>query len=451
MRESLSVKLASPLGILTISMLFWLACFVTPFNSYTVRVEPAAVLLLVGYMAAIIAGTLVIRRRKDATIQPRPIDPRRLQIGFTVILCMALVGLMLKAYAVFFVDRFLSFDSVAAYRLAKMGGDDETSTPLSQLATGVFPIALVAFVMSLYLNRLLKLWQRIAVWCELIVFIGLFLTSGGRTSLTTAMLMISVALVMRAHLDPRLRVTKKALLAYGITAVVVLSAFFVYSAYAIQDRLHNMGVDNPEQYLQIVENQRDFHVREPYRGMLSSNNPLLEVGVLTAASFTYYANHGFFFFSDLYRSERGKTPLGGASEFQILVRVVGETGISVPDADEVTDRIPQPGIYYTAFGNILLDYGVIGGLIYCFLLGAFAKFLFLRAETGSLLSALLYPYLASVLFHLPVLDMVSGGYGLIIFIQTLVCFGVLQLVQRLARRKPRYAVAALPLETSASV
>ncbi len=263
--------------------------------------------------------------------------------------------------------------------------------------------------------------------------------------------MITVALALRAHLDPRLRVNKKTLLIYGASAFAVLSAFFVYSAYAIQDRLHNMGVDNPEQYVNIVENQRDFHIREPYRSMLNSNNPVLEVGVLTAASFTYYANHGFFFFSDLYRSERGKTPLGGASQFQILVRVLGETGLSVPDADEVTDRIPQPGIYYTAYGNVLLDYGVIGGLIYCFLLGAFAKFLFLRAETGSLLSALLYPYLASVLFHMPVLDMVSGGYGLIIFIQTLVCFGVLKFVERLAPRSRRYAVASLPIETSARV
>src|SRR5689334_20537399 len=136
MRESLSVKLASPLGILTLSMVFWLTCLVMPFNTYTIRLEPAAVLLLLGYLAAIIAGTLVIRRRKDTMIIPRRIDPRKLQVGYTVVLCMGIVGLLLKAYSVFFVDQFLSFDSVAAYRLAKMGAD-ETSTPLSQLATGV--------------------------------------------------------------------------------------------------------------------------------------------------------------------------------------------------------------------------------------------------------------------------------------------------------------------------
>ncbi len=147
MRESLSVKLASPLGILALSMLFWLVCLAMPFNTYTIHVEPAAVILLLGYLASIIAGSLVIRQRKNATIVPRRIDPRKLQVGYTVVLCMAAAGLMLKAYSVFFVDRFLSFDSVAAYRLAKMG-TDETSTPLSQLATGVFPIALFAFMTS---------------------------------------------------------------------------------------------------------------------------------------------------------------------------------------------------------------------------------------------------------------------------------------------------------------
>ena len=48
---------------------------------------------------------------------------------------------------------------------------------------------------------------------------------------------------------------------------------------------------------------------------INSNNPLEVSGVMTAASLTYYANHGFFFFSELYRSERGKTPLhGGGSK-----------------------------------------------------------------------------------------------------------------------------------------
>ena len=87
-------------------------------------------------------------------------------------------------------------------------------------------------------------------------------------------------------------------------------------------------------------------------------------------------------------------------------------GIDTPSVEEAEARIPQPGLFYTFFGNVLMDWGTIGGMIYCVLFGVFVQALWLKARAGSLLCLLLYPFFACVIVYFPLSDMIVGAYGL---------------------------------------
>jgi hypothetical protein len=437
MKQSLSATLISPLGIMCISLLFWLACFLAPFNTYTVRPDPVAILLLAGYIAAFICGTLFLRKTSAYRFVSWTFEPRTLRIAYSVLLIVAFLGLAMKAYVLLAVDRFASYDTVAAYRMAKLDDTAEPSGPLSQVATALYPVSLIAYMISFYLRDILKLWQRIMGATALLLFVGYFAIAGGRTLLMTAFIMIAVAIFLRGVNDPRFEIDRRKMAAVGVGVLAITIAFVLYSAHIITDRLAAIGFTDPLTYLGTVETDREFHLEEPYRNMLNSDNPVQVSAILTGSSLTYYANHGFFNFSDLYHSEQGRTPLGGEMEFHIVLTALQDFGFNVPNPDEATDRIPKPGLFYTAFGNILIDYGVAGGLIYCFLLGAFVKGLYLKAQAGSLIAMLLYPFFASVIFHLPILDMIAGGYGLFVAFAAVVSIGILKLVGYLAAPRKR--------------
>jgi oligosaccharide repeat unit polymerase len=206
-----------------------------------------------------------------------------------------------------------------------------------------------------------------------------------------------------------------------------------------------MGLSDPHAYLGIVEEDRGFRIEEPYRSMLGSPEPGVSSGVLTASSLTYYINHGFFNFSELFQSELGRRPMGGVMQFAPVVRFLNSAGVDTPSVDEGMARIPRPGLFYTFFGNVLIDFGITGGLVYCFVFGVFVQALWLKAKAGSLFCLMLYPFFMSVIFHFPMMDMISGGYGLFVAFDVVLAVGIMEffrLVYRARRRRRTVLQAA---------
>jgi hypothetical protein len=205
-----------------------------------------------------------------------------------------------------------------------------------------------------------------------------------------------------------------------------LIVFVGYSTYILKSRVEAEGIKDPTVFVGIAEQARDFKINEPYRTMLKSETPGVSQLVMTGSSLTYYMNHGYFEFSNLYEHEQNKPPLFGVMQFAPVVQVLNTVGVKTTTVAEGQDRIPKPGLFYTFFGNVLIDYGVFGGLFYCFLLGAFIKLLWVRAKAGSLLCLLLYPFFVSVIFHFPMLDMIAGGYGLFVLFGIVFSVGLIR-------------------------
>ena len=437
MKQNLSEKVLSPVGVLCVSLAFWLACLLSPFNTYTIRQNVDAEFLLLGYLGAFVVGTLVWRKRTPPA-QSRAFDSvNALRLAFSIILGIAAIGLALRLYDLLYVKHFSDYDSVAAFRIAEVDNGPQEPGAVSALSVLLFPVSLAAFSLSIYLYRSLLLWQKIVSFALLAGFSAYLVTQGGRTLFATAGIMFATVILMRGLIDPTKHFDNKKFIAFGSFLLVAFAAFVGYSAYVIEGRMASMGVTDPHAFLNIVEQDRGYHIEEPYRTMISSPNHLVSTGVLTASSLTFYVNHGFFDFSELYQSEQGRKPMGGVMQFAPVVRFLNTIGVDTPSVDDGLARIPRPGLFYTFFGNILIDFGIVGGLIYCFVFGVFVQALWLRAKAGSLFCLMLYPFFVSVIFHFPMLDMIAGGYGLFVAFDVVLVVGLLEFVRLLYRAHRR--------------
>ena len=437
MKQPLSERVLSPLGVLCVSIGIWILCLLAPINSYTIEQSSEAHLLLLGYLGAFVCGTLVWRKRNISVPIRRFESPRAQRLAYSIVLLVAGAGLALRFYDLLFVRHFAEYSSAAAFRLAEVDNGPQTPGPISALSVVLFPFGLVSFAMSLYLYRTLFLWQKVVAYVLLAGFLGYLVAQGGRTLLTTGGVMCSAVILMRGLVDPDKRIDNRKFVLFGLSLLVAFGVFVGYSAHVLQDRLDTLGVSDPTRFISIVEEDRGFKLEEPYRTMVASPQPGVSMAVLTASSLTYYINHGYFDFSELYESERGKRPMGGVMQFSPVVRFLDSAGVDVPSVDEGMARIPRPGLFYTFFGNVLIDYGIGGGLVYCFLFGVFAQALWLRAKAGSLLALMLYPFIVSVIFHFPMLDMISGGYGLFVAFDVVFAVGLMEFFRLVYRAKRR--------------
>jgi hypothetical protein len=415
-------------------MALWLICLVLPINGYTMEQSVEAYFVLFGFVGAFVGGTLIWRKRP--LVKSLPVEgitgSRR---AFTILLIVAAVGLALRFYDLLAVKNFASYASASEFRNASLEEGPHAPGILSALSIALFPVALVTFVLSLYLHRSLAPWQRLAAWGCVLAFGGYSVIQGGRSLVLSAAIMIAAVVLLRGLVDPTKRIESGRLLAFGVGLLLAACAFIGYSAQVLQSRLESMGVSDPMPYLDIIERDRGFYIQEPFRSMLASDNAAISQSVMTVSWITYYVNHGFFDFSELYESERGRQPSGGVLQFAPLIRVLNGFGVDTPSVDETAKRFPKEGLFYTFFGSVLIDYGVIGGLVYCFMLGAFVQLLWIKARAGSLFSMLLYPFFVSVILHLPIADMVSGANGVFIIFATCLSYCLVRLMGSKSRAK----------------
>lgn len=425
------------------SLAVWLACYLTPFNVYTLPQLPEAYLLLFGYLGAFAAGTLLWRQKPGSLLGVRQGSVSAQRTSFTLLLMVAFIGLALRFFDLYAVRDFGAHESAAEFRLAELDEGPRAPGLLSSLSVLLYPVGVVVYVLSLYWHERLHMWQRAAAFFGLLAFGGYFVLQGGRTLIVTAGIMVVASLLLRGAIDPTRRFTRGTLALFSAAVGLGVVAFFGYSAFVLTSRLKAMGVENPVDFLSTVEDYRGSELREPYRSRVTSGGELESTAIVTASSLAYYINHGFFDFSELYESEHRKPPLGGVMQFNPVVRILSNLGVDTPPIDEPLSRLPRPGLFYTFFGTILIDYGAVGGLLYCFLFGAMVKAIWLRALSGSVPALLLYPFFVSVIFHFPMLDMISGGYGLFIVSAVLLSVFVMHFCEQMQRKKSR-RLALLP-------
>lgn len=425
MKQPLSLKLASPIGALILSIVVWILCFLTPFNIYTNEQNPDAYVLIAGYIIAFVAGTLVWRKLPPFNPGLRIESVRALRVGFTILLLIAGTGLALRYFDLFFVKHVQDYDSTSAFRLSEVEEGAQQPGALSAVSVLLYPVALACYVLSLYLYRKLFMWQRVLAVVALLGYAGYTVLQGGRAALAVAGIMIVAALILRGIHDPERRLQGARLRGMVVGIVLGAIAFMGYSAYIVISRVQAVGIDNPATLLDAAEKTRGFILREPYYTMVKKGSPEVSSAVSTGSSLAYYFNHGFFNFSELYNEEQGRRPLFGVMQFSPVIRFLDTLGVKVPSVEEAQDRIPHPGLFYTFFGTVLMDWGVVGSLIYCLLFGVFVQALWLKAQAGSLLCLMLYPFFACVIAYFPLADMIVGAYGLFTITAILLSVGLI--------------------------
>ena len=426
MKQPLSLSLLSPRGVLCVTIAIWFACLVAPFNSYTLAQDTDAYFVMFGFVAAFVVGTFIWKQPQPGALLPRHDSDHAYRRAFTIILMIAGIGLALRFYDLLAVKHFADYQSASDFRLAEVDEGQRSTGGLSAISLLLYPVSLVAFLLSLYLHKRLHMWQRVTALGCLAAFVGYFMMQGGRSPFAVTAIMTAAVVVLRSAVDPEMPLVgrRKFLLIAGV--ICGFAGFVYYSAHVMQSRLESFGVKDPVEYITVAEQARGFVVNEPYRSMLNSDSSMMASIAMTGSSMTYYFNHGFFDFSELYIGEKKHQPLGGVMQFAPIVQFLNNVGVKTTTVDEGQERIPRPGAFYTFFGNVLIDYGVIGGFIYCFCLGAFVQLLWIRARAGSILGLLLYPFFVSVIFHFPMLDMIAGGYGLFVIFGIFLSVGLIR-------------------------
>jgi hypothetical protein len=441
----ISRRIVSPRHILLLGLALWGAVWLLAPMDFETRRNDQAALLLVGFLLAFFVGASVIATPNAPTeTTAKPAPPRNFATAYWILLALALLGLALRFFDLFFLKSYAEFESAAEFRLAtSMGGGDEPRGPISIISAGMYPLAVIVFICGLYFRHALS---RVQFWAGAAVmapFFAYVVMTGARAPMFSALLMIGVAAVLAAGRGGwRIRYGSAGFWRLLLVPVLAMGLFIAYFAQVMAQRQELVGLDE-SQAIAALELTRNVRVHPSVAEADPQYASLAEGGLFL----TFYFVHGVYYFHELVDHAAGTRPLLGQSQYYVFFRFLDAAQLTDSAAEDLS-RYPYIGMFYTFFGNVLLDWGPIGAIAYCFLLGMLAQWIWLRAMAGRILAMLLYPLVASIIFHFLITDMLAGGAGSFYLIDIFLAAGVIAAAARWRRgeRKMRLrAPEATPL------
>jgi oligosaccharide repeat unit polymerase len=306
----LARRQVSPQHMLFYGLGLWALVWITSPVEYYTHKEPAAVLLLVGYITAFFWGTLLLRKPvapKDGVEEAWPRVPRNIKISFTILLLAGYLGLALRLFDLFFIKNYASFASAAAFRAGIGGADPATEDKglISIVSAGLYPLAVVAFICAVFYKKHLYKWQFFFAALGLLPFMGYVVLIGARSPLFSAIIMCAVAWVASTGRQGiSIRLSSPRFIKIAVVPLVIVVGFFFYSMSVFNQRIETFGFKRGDT-IKVFEATRDARVKPAVRDEIFSTSPFspaLEAG--TYLSFYYV--HGVYYFQELYPHLQGR-------------------------------------------------------------------------------------------------------------------------------------------------
>ncbi|MCG6199247.1 oligosaccharide repeat unit polymerase [Anoxybacillus sp. LAT_38] len=322
---------------------------------------------------------------------------------------IGLIGLMFRFYDLFFIKEFLSYGSIAAYRL--YGNTNET-TVIGIVSSFLYPFSIIALVFSFHVNGI-KLKDKLLIFVNTFLFIVYIYLLGGRTSLSLLAGMVLISFIIKR---------KKLSLVFNLKRILLIISifllFFIYSSIILINRLEEMGFTIYD-HLNYMQNERHFIVKGWFAD-IHSDNILVNSLKYTFISLVHYLLHGYYQFFLLFEYFDINNLGFGAYQFYPIFKLGNFIGFDTPDFDKLMGNLETQGVYTTFFGPVYTDFG-FGSLtfLFMFIFGFICQLSYKKAINGNLSNILIYSYLGTVLMHSSFINMIQSGMGLYVFVSML--------------------------------
>jgi hypothetical protein len=429
------LRFFSPRWLVTISFSIWLLLALVSPISYEIEPSLMAILVLASYAVFFFAGTLAYRGivtccGPEGTVTAVPLDRDsscrqlsgvRLRRVFMILLIIATVGLALRYYDLFAIKSYLSFASASDF---KINYDESlTSYGLSSVVSAVMaPFAVALFCFTARFKERIPFSFRVMALLLLGAFIAYIVLRGGRTAITLILIVYLTSLALSGRLDrPKM---SWSLLRRVSLAALVSGVFFYYSLALLVGRLEVFGL-TVVPALDYMEAAHHLALSGPVIE-LASTSQFVGAVVYTAISLVHYFVHGYYQFFLLFDTFEFQNMTYGAAQFYPFVKMLNVMGFNAVTSVHLLEIVEEPGVYTTFFGPVYMDFGYFG-FAYCFVLGFFCELSWYRARMGSLFHFMVYPFLASVLFHSSFLNMIQSGMGLYLLVALIAAGYILKL------------------------
>jgi len=124
---------------------------------------------------------------------------------------------------------------------------------------------------------------------------------------------------------------------------------------------------------------------------------LFEVPIIGSFAFAYYWISSYLLqgvaeFSFLFDNFNSDDFLYGAKQFFVVDKFLSIIGLTTFDAYQLTAVNPRPGRYQTVFGDIYMDFGVMGLLFQPLIAGLIFAYAYLSRGRGKIWALIMYPF-----------------------------------------------------------
>ena len=141
---------------------------------------------------------------------------------------------------------------------------------------------------------------------------------------------------------------------------------------------------------------------------------LFDVPVIGSFAFTYYwitsyLLQGVAEYSFLFDNFNSNNLLYGAKQFFVVDKFLSIIGLTSFDAYQLTAVNPRPGRYQTVFGDIYMDFGVLGMLVQPLIAGLIFAYTYLARGRGKLWALIIYPFFQASIVSGFLINSLSGA------------------------------------------
>ena len=398
-------KNTNPHTIALCALLFFSLLYITsPLN--ITYISSSALLLALAGIIFISSSYLGCALKK--TNRPEPYFTNyspRIKKLFIFCFYLSLLGALLRFYDFFFLRGHNFSEGLASVRIAAQSLTYSEHTDLSQAgilsAIGAiffgftYPLAviLVIFYQSIPTTQ-----RKIGVFLSITPIIDSLLNAGIMGAAFTA-LYIGFAIIYKFHITGIKLNTK--LVFYTIAAVIVL---FWLGAFNYKARIELMF--------------GDAHTFLNMTNTLTKPTPFLydifDTPILGSIAFSYYwfssyLLQGIAEFAYLVDHFDTNSLLYGGKQLFVIDKFFSIIGITSFDAYQLTAINPRPGRYQTAFGDIYMDFGIIGILLQPLIAGLIFSYAYISRGRGKLWALILYPFFQASILSGFLINTLSGG------------------------------------------
>ena len=383
----------SPVKIFIFSWILWIITFfIKPFiytyNNFSYENFLTFFLLNLLFLVGMFAGN--IRKYKFENKQYN-LSEKQVKNIFDFLFIIALFSCFFRLYSIFFVQNYLLYETNYEFKMSIM-----SETHSAGIYGIISSITLPATLLCLYLNVIYEINKNnslkgiIVIAASTLLLLDSILKSAFLYVTIYVMFLFFTFTVKEIYFkENKLRIKL-----YLIIPIIIF--LFIYFSYIYQFRIFDLS---------IVLNSRKIVPNSNIDGHIE----------FMLINFSHYILHGYYQFVDLYTVIGLKNYYLGAIELYPLIKFFKFFFLeSLPSMEELKSILPKAAVYYTFWGDFILDFGKLS-FPFSFLLGFLVSKLYINVKKKYFISTIFYPFILIQIFYIPYLNLLPGVFGYFIF------------------------------------